>query len=372
MPKPLGRAVSHIRTPQLVREYLTKLGAEGDYVSHIHQAVKAMLQERAPLYHWPRRHSFQALVGRLLWIGLLEKTGQHQDPEDRGAGVMGTDQGWRQRVWVRLAPGMEDSPAWTNPMGAVVGGQPAPQLEAPAPPPRRGRAREAPEEPVRDLGARVERLERERLALVQRLAAASETAGRVEDFEALHQAARRFLGGVSAVYDSNQFPDSAEAMEQLLNCIRLFEQERALTQRRVQALRNCRTWAGLLADSLGSALAIPRGLAARRPAEGLPETIPGLLATPTPLRRQWLETPAGRRFRELAELGSFGRSPAETREHQRLYQRYLESDMTPAERRAWRKEQREAAAMDVAAEREAAAAERAEAAEESEAEEEGS
>ena len=264
MPGPIGRAAtpSDRRTPQLIREYLLKLGAEGDYISSIHQAVKAMLRERAPRYHWPRRHSFQALVGRLLWIGLLEKTGQQEDPEDRGAGVMGPERGWRHRVWVRLAPQREDDAAWRNPMG--TGTPPRPELVEGR---RRPRARPAapPEEAAQDHATRAARLDRERQALVQRLVAASEGAGRVEDFQALHQAARRFLGSVNAVYDADRFPEAAEAMEQLANCIRVFEQERALTQRRVQALRNCQNWARLLAEALSGALAVPRAASARPP-----------------------------------------------------------------------------------------------------------
>ena len=271
MAKPIGRAgtLPDRRTPQVIREYLLKVGGEGDHVSSIHRVVKAMLRERAPAYHWPRRHSFQALVGRLLWIGLLEKTGQREDPEGRGAGVLGTDRGWNQRVWVRLAPGAEDSPLWSNPMGAGGAGQAAPLLEAPAALPHRVPSRE--EVPVQDLAPRVERLERERLALVQRLVTASDPAGRTgraEDFEVLHQAARRFLGGVGAVYDRDQFPEAPEAMEQLANCIRVFEQERALTQRRVQALRNCQTWAGLLAESFSTVLEIPTTAAPRRRRRG--------------------------------------------------------------------------------------------------------
>ena len=269
MPKPIGRAVSRIRTPQLLREHLAKLGAEGDHVSSIHQAVKAMLRERKPGYHWPRRHSFQSLVGRLLGIGLLEKTGQREDPEGRGAGVGGTERGWTQRLWVRLAPGEVDSPAWMNPMGATTGGAVAePPLRPPGPPgPRRPPPRppEAPEA-VQDLGPRIESLERARQGLVQRLVAASEAPGRVEAFQLLHQAASRFLGSVRAVYTAEQFPDAPEAMAQLANCIRLFELERALTQARVQALRNCQNWARLLAESLGAALAVPRTALPARPA----------------------------------------------------------------------------------------------------------
>mgnify|MGYP001581751708 CR=1 FL=1 len=262
MPRPIGRGARQGRTPQLVREYLSKLGDGGDNVSSIHRAVKAMLRESKPGYHWPRKHSFHALVGRLLAIGLVERTGQRDDPEGRGAGVLGTARGWRQRVWVRLAPGREDDIAWDNPMGSETGVAVA---EPPPRPPGPGRPRPQPRPPAtegeawEELSARIGQLERARQSLVQRLVAASEAPGRPEDFQGLHQAAGRFLGNVRAVWDTEQFPDAPEAMEQLGNCIRLFEMERGLTQRRVLALRNCQTWTRLLSESLASALAIPRG-----------------------------------------------------------------------------------------------------------------
>jgi hypothetical protein len=74
----------------------------------------------------------------------------------------------------------------------------------------------------------------------------------------------------------------------------------------------------------------------------------------------WLQTEPGKQFLELALLGGYGRSAAERVQYDKLYQRYLESDMTRAERTQWRKEQREARAMDIAAEREAVAAENTE------------
>lgn len=262
MPKPLGRGASAIKTPHLIREYLTGRGTEGDYVSRIHQAVKLMLRERKPGYHWPRKHSFHALVGRLLWIGLLEKTDQREDPQGRGAGVRGTGRGWRQRRWVRLVPEKEDDPLWNNPMRASTGVPLIGTPEAEPPPRRRPRvpAPEAPEEGAdQELAARIERLNRDRQVLVQRLTTASETGARVEDFQVLHQAAERFLGNVRQVYAGEQFPDAPEAMKQLGNCILLFRQERGMTQRRVTALRNCQNWARLLAEALTISLVVPDG-----------------------------------------------------------------------------------------------------------------
>ena len=316
MPKPTGRATSRLHTPALVRDLLLAAGPEGDYIAHIHQQVKLRLRLEKPGYVWPRAHSFKSLVRNLVRLGLVEPTGA------REPGALDPALGFQQRTFVRLAPGAEDSPLWSNPMGAGGAGQAAPLLEAPAALPRRVPAREAPEVLAQDLGPRVERLERERQALVQRLVAASETPGRAEDFDVLHQAARRFLGGISAVYDRDQFPEAAEAMEQLANCIRLFEAERALTQRRVQALRNCQRWAGLLADSLGSALAIPRGDAAalQQPRE---------VATPVAnayarLKEARPNVRSGERA--LAELEAQGVDVAEAREKLEEYQAITRDD----------------------------------------------
>ena len=125
--------------------------------------------------------------------------------------------------------------------------------EAEPPPRRRPRipAPDAPEEGAdQDQSLRIDTLNRDRQALVQRLTEAAETASRVEEFQVLRQAADRFLGNVRQVYAGEQFPDAPEAMEQLGNCILLFRQERGMTQRRVTALRNCQNWARLLAETL--------------------------------------------------------------------------------------------------------------------------
>ena len=371
MPKPFGRATSKIHTPIMVREHLLAVGPEGDYIAHIHQHVKMRLRSERAGYVWPRAHSFKALIRNLIKAGLVEATGQ------RKAGALDPALGFQMRTYIRLTPGSEAREEWHNPVRAVLGLPIVRVAEPPPRPPGPGRPRPQPRPPAaeeeagEELSARIGQLEGARQALVQRLVAASEAPGRVEDFQALHQSASRFLGSVRAVYDREQFPAAAEAMEQLGNCIRLFQQERAMTQARVQALRNCQNWARLLAEALSGALAVPRGVprTAPKPAPPAPPR-QGVTPQQEALRQAWLQTPAGKRFSELRELGSYGRHPAENVEYDRLYQRYLESDMTPAERRAWRKELREAAAMDVAAEREAAAAERAEAGEAEEEEEE--
>jgi len=112
MVTPVGRAVSPIRVPQLLRDYLagTVMGPEdsqeeaalrpqqGDYIAHIHQRVKVRIKELEEAwqirYQYPRSHSFASLVANLLLLGLLERTGEREEPEERGAGVVGTAGGF--------------------------------------------------------------------------------------------------------------------------------------------------------------------------------------------------------------------------------------------------------------------------------------
>ena len=38
-------------------------------------------------------------------------------PEGRGAGVLDTERGFQERLWLRLAPGAESRPEWGDPLG---------------------------------------------------------------------------------------------------------------------------------------------------------------------------------------------------------------------------------------------------------------
>ena len=72
-------------------------------------------------------------------------------------------------------------------------------------------------------------------------------------------------------------------------------------------------------------------------------------------RDQWLASPPGKRYRELEGFYPL-RSGAQDKEYKSLYALYLEVGLTSQERAAWRKEMREAEAIDAAAEREEEAA----------------
>jgi hypothetical protein len=134
LPLLTGRGVSPIRTPILIRDYLTGQGAfaddppeelaqrlvEGAYVAQIHQRIKQYIRETRPKYQWPRRHSFHARINDLLMLGLLVETGRHGEPEQRGAGRLGTVRGFSERVWVRLAPDAATRPEWADPLGFLI------------------------------------------------------------------------------------------------------------------------------------------------------------------------------------------------------------------------------------------------------------
>ena len=160
MTLPLGRSVSRIRTPLLIRDYLMGQGPfaddppeelaerlnNGAYVAQVHQRIKRYIRESAPKYQWPRRHSFGARINDLLTLGLLVKTGEATpekvEPRERGAGRLGEAMGFSLKLWVRLAPGAEARPEWADLMGyidryyaakALAEGRPPPNIR-----PRRG------------------------------------------------------------------------------------------------------------------------------------------------------------------------------------------------------------------------------------------
>ena len=73
-----GRSFSQIRTPILVRSYLSGEAfpdghegqdaidpAQGDFIASMHRHVKARIRQDDELYHWPHSYSFNKLIGNL-------------------------------------------------------------------------------------------------------------------------------------------------------------------------------------------------------------------------------------------------------------------------------------------------------------------
>ena len=136
-----GRGVGRIRTPGLIRDYLVGQGpfaedppeelaqrrAEGAYVAQIHQRVKQYIRDLSKelhyKYQWPRRHSFNARINDLLLLGLLVKTGEAApekvEPQERGAGQLGSAGGFSLKLWVRMAPGADTRPEWADLIGYI-------------------------------------------------------------------------------------------------------------------------------------------------------------------------------------------------------------------------------------------------------------
>jgi hypothetical protein len=151
-----GRSFSKVRTPTLVREYLSGEpfpGAEegereavepgrGDYLASIHRHLKRRMKELSAeiasereqpyRYHWPRYHSFATLMRNLMKLRLVERTSEVEtsdilvlqgDPGEGGLspGDLRLDpaRGFQQRHYYRLAPGAEADLAWDNPMASI-------------------------------------------------------------------------------------------------------------------------------------------------------------------------------------------------------------------------------------------------------------
>lgn len=338
MPGRVGRGASAIRTPALLREYLAGRGqwpgdtpeeaadrpANGDFVARIHQRLKAYIRatsraRRRP-YQWPRRHSFGALIQGLTTLGLVERTGRTTEPENRGAGRLGTARGFSSRTWIRLTPGSQTRDEWADPIGylsriypnirpaerelptAVSVAEPLAERR------RRHRAPAPASEVTTELTRSVESLERRRQTLVSRLLVASEGATRVDPFQVLERVTIEFLADVRTLYPTEQYPAADEAVSLLGNCIRIFEGERELTQRRVAALRNCQSSARLVAESLTQPLRVPEEpvpVPARRrsrPAAAPVAEEPASHVPTITLPETWTSRSAPRLIRHLEEL----------------------------------------------------------------------
>ena len=251
--------------------------SEGDYLAHIHQLVKSDIkfldaerrQRRRRLrpYQCPRHHSFVTLINHLIKLGLLEKTGRSEEPEERGTGQLGSARGFQQRAWVRLVPGAENRPEWNDPIGYIAqiypNIRPGIRPPVPGPPPeiaaprRRPPRRRRPTVPPVPPTAVVAQLEDRRQTLVRRLRSASQTGTTVAAFQALERATTTFLGAINEQYTRSPFPDAPEGLALLRSCIGILRTERELTQRRVQAIGNCRASSRVLAEALTSPLMPP-------------------------------------------------------------------------------------------------------------------
>lgn len=308
-----GRAGSPIRVPQLVRDYLagTVMGPEdsqdeaalrpqaGDYIAHIHQRVKARIKELEDdfslSYQYPRSHSFASLIANLLLLGLLERTGQREEPEERGAGQVGTAGGFEARTYVRLAPGWQGRPEWRNPMAyvaALYAGLAPPEAPAPSerPPlpqvaPRRRRPR-APSPtalalpPVMPLDLEIGVLEARRSDLVDSLRAA-ESATTPALFRSLLEGVEVFLTDVHNRLPGQPFPAIAADLSLLRNCVILLERSQPQgTAAQAVAVSNCQNSARILAETLSSPLVAAPGAPTRRGRPPTPPTTVPALSLP--------------------------------------------------------------------------------------------
>ncbi len=152
MAAPIGRNRSAVRTPQLVRDYLT--GARefpgdtseeraarpvtGDYISRMHARIKRHIREIKPAYQWPRGHSFRSLIRNLRTLGLVETTGAREPGKPSPA------EGFEERTFIKLAPGSAARPEWDNIPGALAIYYPNILLNRAKPVHRRPPARDLP------------------------------------------------------------------------------------------------------------------------------------------------------------------------------------------------------------------------------------
>gem|GEM_PF-4092708 len=271
MPSSLkGRAASQVRTPLLVREYLmgsvafpgdqegdgATRASDGDFIARMHQRVKLQIREISPEYQYPRKHSFLSFINALITLGLVERTGQREDPEERGAGIVGVARGFEQRTWVRLTEGSAGRIEWADPMGHLAliypgmrrPGAPlpegVPQPVAPRPRPRR-RARGAPAGPTPEV---VRSLEAWRRDMIADLAVLQDST-RPEDFDAVANAAGDYLANVREAFPTTSFTQAFDMLGLLTNCNALLR-EAATPAQRARAVLNCQSSARLLREAL--------------------------------------------------------------------------------------------------------------------------
>ncbi len=123
-----------MRTPLLIRAYLGGLedfpgdeagearlrASERDYTARMHRRIKDRIKQIQIGYQYPRRGSFTTLVNHLKKLRLVEETERQEDPQERGAGVLGVPGGFMPRTWVRLTPGSLSRPEWADPIGHIA------------------------------------------------------------------------------------------------------------------------------------------------------------------------------------------------------------------------------------------------------------
>ena len=208
-----------------------------------------------------------------MWsTGLLVETGRRAEPEQRGAGRLGTVRGFSARVWVRLAPDAIERSEWADPLGYLIllkqsqdptsyhNIRPPGRVLATGVSERLGRApeslRRAPERVQRAVPALeaaptavptegVRFLEERRQTLQRAAQTLSETGINADVFERLGRAVREFDTTVVRVFalERTPFPDLKESLGILQNCIAGLKEQRQMTQRRVQAGNFCRAGA---------------------------------------------------------------------------------------------------------------------------------
>ena len=86
----------------------------------MHRRIKDRIKQIQIGYQYPRRGSFTTVVNHLKKLRLVEETERQEDPQERGAGVLGVPGGFMPRTWVRLTPGSLDRFEWDYPIGYIA------------------------------------------------------------------------------------------------------------------------------------------------------------------------------------------------------------------------------------------------------------
>ena len=298
---PRGRSFSVVRTPALVRAYLSgetfpteEGGGEaidpqrGDYIASIHRHLKRRIKELDPRYHSPRYHSFVTMMRHLMHLRLVEQTGetetsdvlvlQGDPPEGMSPGDLrlDPDRGFQQRHYYRLIPGSQGDPAWDNPMAsirAIYGIElvarpraprpvpPEEELERPVRRPRRpGRRRAAPEEIPTPVSEKLQDLHRQfelrRQGLLEQARFAAQSGQTVEIFQDLLTGLNEFMEGVRPYY--SRFPLSSLLFDvgTLTGCTQAFAAAETGGQR-TRALGSCSSASAVVAVDLLTPLPVP-------------------------------------------------------------------------------------------------------------------
>ena len=302
-----GPAETELRTPQLVRDYLSgqtafpdddaatmsRRQARGDYTASIHRAVKQVLKakglEEQRRLRYPRKHSFLTLIKMLENLGLVEPTGETGAPEGPSAGIVGDSWSFHQRRWLRLTPGAENNPAWGDPVGHYLFQYPdtfakmrphglsSPAAPAPfrervggrssaleaekilAPPagpaaPRQGqRALEVTPSSSREAALRLGDLPEAYNTLVKLAEVISQYGRQPENFQNLLDMGRTFQRRMKAVFPGAAYGDLDEGLDVQEQCLVTLKHELAggLPQRVEAAVRFCRESALRLAAYVG-------------------------------------------------------------------------------------------------------------------------